>query len=280
MMPLNDNIVNAITTEIEVTLKNPQIATRFVNKVLKEDIFDLLDTYCTVVYFPLENEDNNGFHINSIPDKSGKDQSFVFINTAQTVEKQVFTAAHELGHIWEIDSKVAKKLHIELSERLSEDIINRFAAELLMPKPEFENAMQIGLKEYFLVEDKKIRLQDLFRIIAQIMNQFLVPYKSVVIRLYELGYINETSRDVLLGEKDLSEKIIYATLQAIFKENGYQSLQMPTGRKYIAGLADLLDKADEKNVLPSEKINAMRKWFELPKNHFDEKVDQSLTIEA
>lgn len=52
------------------------------------------------------------------------------INTNNTIEKQVYIAAHELGHVWKIDEKVLAKCDGNID---SEAIINRFAAELLMP---------------------------------------------------------------------------------------------------------------------------------------------------
>lgn len=34
---------------------------------------------------------------------NGKLEHFVFINTDKVVQEQVWTAAHELGHVWQVD---------------------------------------------------------------------------------------------------------------------------------------------------------------------------------
>ena len=101
------------------------------NTVLREDIFPLLDRICTVVYFPIDDKENNGFHV-SYPFR-GQDIDFVYINTAQDREKQIFTAAHELGHIWELDKHLSAECKLQMDTEYCERIMNRFAAELLMP---------------------------------------------------------------------------------------------------------------------------------------------------
>jgi len=110
---LSDIIVGHITHFINEKRESQILKTKFPNQLLREDVLDLLDMYCTVIYYPLENESNNGFHITGIPHKNGEEQHFVYINTSQTIEKQIFTAAHELGHIWEVDSYVLEHLSDE-----------------------------------------------------------------------------------------------------------------------------------------------------------------------
>ena len=119
---------------IEQKFQEENLHSMFPNRLLREDVLDLLDRYCTVVYYPLEEEENNGFRVKDIPFSDGSYHDFVFINTAQTLEKQAFTAAHELGHIWNVDRYVIE--HCGISSELAEPIINRFAAVLLMPKEE------------------------------------------------------------------------------------------------------------------------------------------------
>ena len=35
----------------------------FVNTILREDIFDILDACCTVVFYPFEEDENDGFQV-------------------------------------------------------------------------------------------------------------------------------------------------------------------------------------------------------------------------
>lgn len=69
-----------------------------------------------------DGEDANGLHVQRVV--NGEEKHFVFINTNSTLEKQVYTAAHELGHVWEIDKKVLAEM-VEKSDCDSEKIINQ-----------------------------------------------------------------------------------------------------------------------------------------------------------
>ena len=64
----------------------------FFNSVLREDIFDLLNACCTVVFYPFPQDENDGFQVArpvSYGDRPHTEQ-FVYLNTAKCLEKQVF----------------------------------------------------------------------------------------------------------------------------------------------------------------------------------------------
>lgn len=255
-----------------VKKKRGELKKQYPNVLLRDETLKLLDQYCTIVYYPIENEDNNGFHIDNIPTRAGECQHFVFINTAQTLEKQVFTAAHELGHVWEIDSHI-KDLGYTIDESMYETIINRFAAELLMPEPYFTDKFDEESKGK-INSSGAIRASDVLRIIVIMMNHFFVPWKSVVIRCYELDILSEKDTGILLGEGRLSLEIIERTLDSIKNELGYTHLINPTNKKWIEGLPELLDQAEQRQVVSQTKIDELRKKFELEKTTIDRKVDE------
>ena len=70
----------------------------------------------------------------------------MYINTARTVAEQVFAAAHELGHVWGVAAQVWEQAgeQGEVESKNEERIINRFAAELLMPTKELHIATFSG----------------------------------------------------------------------------------------------------------------------------------------
>ena len=126
---LSEEIVLKIRKEVEKIKEEYQI----VNPIVRSDIFEILDNICVVLRYPLDNdEEANGIHVERWI-KGEKD--FVFINTSNSIEKQIYTAAHELGHVWKIDEKVLAEVDETVD---SEAIINRFAAELLMPSEIFK----------------------------------------------------------------------------------------------------------------------------------------------
>lgn len=260
---------------IQHRFEEDDIRTHFPNPLLREDALALLNKYCTVVYYPLEGEKNNGFHI-KIPDASGKERHFVYINTAQTIEKQAFTAAHELGHIWRVDQLVAKQFGFQLNEELGEQIINRFAAELLLPEKLFRRLYTQEYKKW-QIDNGKIVIRDMFKVIVALMDQFFAPVKSIIYRCRELDYINEQGCKLLLGETSaLPKRIIDSVIQETIRDNGYTQFQTPTKKKSINGLAELLNRAEVQGDISQSKIDHLRELFDLRPPVIDEQIDELL----
>lgn len=272
-----------IIQEIEnfVDKKRKELIKQYPNILLRDETLKLLSQHCTVIYYPLKNEANNGFHIDNVPIWGGKCQHFVFINTAQTLEKQVFTAAHELGHVWMIDSHI-RTLGYTIDEDISELIINRFAAELLMPKKYFTDKFEEESAGK-IQPNGAIRAIDMLRIIVIMMNHFFVPWKSAVMRFCELNILSEKDTTILLGEghligeNKLTLEMLENTLDSIKNELGYTHLINPTNKKWIENLPELLDQAEKYQVVSPSKITELRKKFGLEKTIIDQTV-QDYTI--
>ena len=246
----------------------------FFNKILRDDIFHLLESQdCIVLYYPQENEENNGFHVNH-PFR-GKLKKFVYINTAQLKETQIFAAAHELGHIWGVVEYMKEKgFSSENIEDWDEWIINRFAAELLMPVNEFH---QVCKRELDIVEEQykhnQMPMKYAISVITAIMNEFFTPYKSVVHRFYELGVISNETAFMLLDEYDSGLLRDYS--EKIAKEQGYSRLFQPADKlKHIDGLKEFLDKAKETDAMPEKWLFSMYKLFDFD---YDTTIEKSLT---
>lgn len=256
------DVEKSITTCKEQIFEREKLRESFPNTLLREDVLELLDRFCTVVYFPLKREENNGFHITGVPFADGSKQHFVFINTAQTMEKQVFTAAHELGHIWHVDDYVIKDLGLDDTAELREMIINRFAAVLLIPGDIFDGSVDVHIKEYGAT-DKTITIKNLLKVIVVLMNQFFVPMKSIVLRLVERNFFSPDVADILLGNAGLSKEVIDQQIQSLITEFGFIKFQTPSMKKWIEGLAENLDLAEKNHLVSQAKIDHMREKFDL-----------------
>lgn len=260
---ITDNMDNKIVSFIESKRSEDRIKEKFPNTLLRKDVLALLDLDCTVVYYPLKNETINGFHV-GLPNRFGDEIHFVYINTAQTLDKQIFTAAHELGHAWRVDEYVAAQCGEQFDSDAREEIINRFAAELLMPKEQFISAFNSEFHKYEN-EDGQLSVVNVVRIVAGLMMHFYVPRKAVVYRLFELGRINDGAARLLLGEKELTEAEIDKYISFLMQENGYTYFIRAMEEKRIDGLPDLLDKAEANGTVTEEKIANLRFLFDLPK---------------
>lgn len=263
--------INILPIEVEHSLKSfiikkfeeDNLRDFFQNSLLRDDVLELLDRYCTVVYYPLENEGNNGFHVTEVPFVDGTKHNFVFINTAQTIEKQVFTAAHELGHIWNVDEHVISELSLEASTEMREMIINRFAAILLIPYENFSTVVRTGLKAFGNNDGKTITFENLLKLVVTLMNQFYVPMKAIVLRLVETSFFKTDFAELFLGYDKIPEEFFTQRVRELVIEMGYTKFIHLSRKKWIEGLAEKLDIAEREGLVSPSKIAHMREKFDL-----------------
>ena len=82
---LSEEIVLKIRKEVEKIKEEYQI----VNPIVRSDIFEILDNICVVLRYPLDNdEEANGIHVERWI--KGEKKDFVFINTSNSIEKQIY----------------------------------------------------------------------------------------------------------------------------------------------------------------------------------------------
>ncbi len=280
-MNLNNILPISIENKISEYIKDKLDGTeyqKYSKEPIRDKVLNLLDTLCIVVYFPLENEDNNGFHITDMPFSNGVKQNFVYINTAQTMEKQVFTAAHELGHIWRVEKLDFEMAELQLDEKeMKELIINRFAATLLMPEELVHEKWNCEFGR-LCEKDGKLTIFNLLKIIVLIMDFFFVPMKAVVLRLLELDIIDKDTANLMLGNDDITESDINYAVQKLISALGFVQFKNPTYKKWIDGFEEKLDKADKENILNKNKINNLRKLFDFKDSNIISEMNCEVSI--
>lgn len=275
---LPPEVEEIIKNHIDQKIREEDLESTFSKRLLREDVIALLEKFCTVVYFPLK-DSINGFHINDVPLADGSKRDFVFINTAQTMEKQNFTAAHELGHFWKVDDVVLKSMQLEDSSEIREAIINRFAATLLMPKDSFRTLTEQKLTE-LKITNKKTTVSNALKVVAFLMNHFYAPRKAVVLRLLELSAISLESAYVLLGDRDVTNDDIDHFMRKHIRDAGYTRLGNRSERKWIEGLGELLEIAEEKGLVTQEKIAGLRATFGLKKLPVSTEMEEEFSLKA
>lgn len=229
--------------KVRVQAREKLVAYCKLNDVIGTQIFSILEKESKVLYYPLEDQKVWGFS------EIIKGKSFVCINTSIPYEKQVFAAAHELYHIWygssgeimlsEDDQEPDTDKEVELCA-------NRFAAEFLVN----EELLLQEMRTYG-IEKADIEMKDIVRL----SNIFVVPYRTMVKRLYEIG---------VFKEKAFTYYMMYSDEQAdIWKSR--LGLSVPV-RKEKIGLSDLVNKAMElyeKKLITYEKLEYLLKFAEL-----------------
>lgn len=278
-----NNVPIEINNKIEEFIENlrsDNSAPLGFNQVPKESVFSLLENKSTVIYFPLKNEENDGFHI-SLPVNDDM-ENFVYINTSKYVEKQIFTAAHELDHLLKLEDYLRKNCK-NYNNKYSEYYVNRFAAILLIPanilKTTFMNRVRILIKENEIQQkDNNFYLTelDMSRIIAYLMDFFFVPYKTIVRRLYECKCISEESVNHLL---EIEGNDYPKLIQKCIEEGKYEKLSTANNRKSFGNLPEMLSVIEKKQVFPKEKIDYLRKLFNFKPLTSSTKKDLSINIQ-
>ena len=257
---MDKEIIESIQNFIETKRNEDELLTLFPNALLRTDTIDLLDHFCTIIYYPLEDR-NNGFNID-LPSRKNGVISFVYINTNQTIDKQIFTAAHELGHIWQIDKELIKK-GILNSDINPETIMNRFAAELLMPEKHFEKTARSEFMRR-TGGQHTIGIGDLIESVAFLMNLYYTPPVSVVLRLAECNIISQTDADKIVKYIGNEDSPISHQLQEVLKDNNFVQFLNPDKKKWIKGLPELFEKASQDPAISPQKIATLRAAFDLP----------------
>ncbi|MFF1291640.1 ImmA/IrrE family metallo-endopeptidase [Bacillus thuringiensis] len=151
------------------------------NRILREEVLDLLEKESILIKYPIEDDELCAF----VCKKKG--HNFVYINSYIPKEKQIFAAAHELYHIWFDQERLNKTemLKNHTLENDTEDIselkANLFAAMFLVPSDVLQNELKSRD-----INKENLSLAD----IVKLMSVFYVPYKTIVRRLYEIEFID------------------------------------------------------------------------------------------
>ncbi|MDY4067825.1 ImmA/IrrE family metallo-endopeptidase [Bullifex sp.] len=213
---------------------------RKMNDIIGTQIFQILSLHARVIYYPLGKESVWGF--TRIKGARGGGQSqkpFVVINSSIPIDCQVFAAAHELYHIWEddkVDVVPAYVMDDETGDR-NELKANRFAAEFLVE----EELLIKELRTYGIASDN-VSLKEIL-ILSEL---FCVPYRTMVKRLFEIGFITKTDRNRFLN----------ASEQEVMIARKRYALSIPQGDEKIAidNLTELAVDAYENKRITFEKL--------------------------
>lgn len=257
MIGKDPDTVKAIQEFVDEKRKEEHI----VNQVIRDDVFALLEKHCIVLYYPLEDPKIEGCHIIK-PLGAGKEQ-FVFINTTKAVQEQTWTAAHELGHVWKVDSYVKNKL--KRYDLDSEDVVNRFAAELLLPEEIFVDETLHRLKELDY-QGPTISTETMVRLVTYLMNYFCTPYKAVIRRFIELKYIQENSEKNFLRGFERQETL-YKRLRSENQYTRLETVNMACSMETIKQDINLLESSEI--YADNSKVNRLRELFHLEQIEYE-----------
>ncbi|MCK4259452.1 MAG: ImmA/IrrE family metallo-endopeptidase [Halanaerobiales bacterium] len=214
------------------------------DNVLQDDIFRIIEERSDVdlILFPIEDDELCGFICEY------KGQVFIYINSYLPYEKQIFAVAHEVYHL--VADTHRELLHLKNLEdgndqfNIEERKANLFAALLLVPDESLK-------KELSLLKVKNSSDLDELKFI-KLMDTFAVPYKTIVLRLYEMEIINErdTEKWISIPDREIDQGILYQ----IKKHKIGDRWQKRTRQVKFSNLYALIIDNDDLELLPKKRI--------------------------
>ncbi len=254
----NDPIVMAHKAREALELKNDETVMDICNLIeFKAGIKIMAKQFNSDSFFGLSAEDIDGGKV-------------IVVNTWDriSVERRIFSVAHELGHILMHFGNVQNDLITEDSKEEKE--ANTFAAHFLMPNSDFISAWNKSANCDFV--DRVIRVKQIFR----------VSYQVVLYRLSE--YIKENNIDFnvwktfgILYRKKYGVKVDWKKEVASNLDENSRELRALSNQFYSGGrLAELVKKAVDDNKISQieaanilnldEKVisNFQKSWQSIP----------------
>lgn len=261
---INDDFLNPLTDdEIKDVINKVNICFgkyKKSNRIIKEDIFKILEMNCKTLYYPIDDDDVCGFVYKF------KEHKFCYINSYIPLEKQVFAAAHELYHALYSDIGNGELLSSEvLDEKVSvkkitrEDLkANRFGAEFLISEEVFRNELNIRN-----IKKDSIELSE----VVELMDVFLVPYKTLVRRLYEIDYLTLEKCNSFLSEEDRNVDtgvMLWQKRLGLCKRNNERTKELK-----LSNLVDTALKLYDKHQITYEKLSYLLQLSNLKPSEFN-----------
>lgn len=202
----------------------------------------------------------------------------VITNSSIRVSRELFTLAHEIGHVYlHIDKTKSffdnsKTLSISAvandSEDEKEQEANYFAACLLMPEQEVIRYLDLELNDF---GERGLTAMD----IARIMSEFGVSFEMVLVRLESLGKIdaNERNRlDVIKNERRVGNLLRSVGGNARLNEVSEEIL-IP--HEYI----DYAVFNYNRNAIPKETLEKVLECYQLTLEDISDKLVEKAEVE-
>ncbi len=139
-------------------------------------------------------------------------KSVIVCNTSEILAREIFTAAHELGHIIydfeDSKSNVIIDLDInDINHDISEERAFYFANCLLMPEEE--------LNKFIKYELKKLSSELVALDIVRMQVEFNVSYAAIVKRLHDIGEITVEQKNKLFDERNMkTSHLLFSMINA------------------------------------------------------------------
>lgn len=190
--------------------------------------------------------------------------TFIGLNTSLYFDEQIFALAHELYHFITKTGK-AYEAEEEEEDKLTEKKADRFAAELLLP----DDILRSRVVSQFKSSDLSLVTElQLLRFIARLQGEWWLPYRSIVFRIWEEGYIGQDMFDVLfrIDARDPGSK--YGRIFSNMAQDCYRILNEKTRCIEISShiMEIFIQNYEDGNITDDDFVELLRLFGKSPED--------------
>lgn len=259
------NFDSGVLKELETKSRGKLAELNKSGRIIGEEIFKILEQAAMLIQYPIADDELCGFVCKK------DNRIFAFVNSAIPLEKQIFAAAHELYHIWYDDEalvsgEMVKNDTLEAVDRNgNESKANRFAAMFLVQ----QQLIRDELDNWSVTTADQIDLSH----IVKLMDLFGVPYKTIVRRLLEIGFIGREQCEKLLAIPDREETTGVRLMQKRLQIG--ERWQQRTGVIRFDNLVNYALLAYEKKSIAFERLSYLLAMARKTPQEFGIAIEQS-----
>ncbi len=270
-MMINDKLTQKDIFEVKKSAE--KMRSDYNNEPLGEKIYRIVrNNDIHLIYYPIETsgENSNPFRAVYLSAKgiNGEKMRFIAINTNDYLDSILFAIGHELYHfIEDAPIDIYRSKDEETKER-REQKANRFAAELLLPEEAIKH--EIGEWNNGNYTLNKWEMKKLLRFIAYLQCQYWVPFKCVVLRLYETKAISSRTVAELLKEDARNPQSQYYKVAVAANQNVFNRLNCKLNTVGIESVdMEILLENYENGIISVDEIAKDLSYFNKTLHDYD-----------
>lgn len=205
-------------------------------------IFYQLKDICEIIQLPINDDKLGGFMLKK------KGNFYCFINTNQTRAFQDFVCLHEFYHL-----KHDQQDHDIISNTIEHEIsiqerkANYYASLMLLDKEMLRKHF------YHFRDDRKL---DLITTICHLMSLFRTTYKTILIRLFEIGCITDFT--ILYENFNADKQMIYDYFSKIGLD---KSIIEPSRVQSVGNLKIYIENTEQKGTMLQDMVDQNKKYY-------------------
>ena len=237
------------------------------SNIIQDDIYIVLKNYFSkndkhLELFRLTIQDDDFCAFTCI--REGK--LFTVLNSWLPISKQIFATAHELYHVWRYisdqDDSLSNNGSLLRSENMDDDTATRedkeanaFAGLLLVPDLQLLEQIEI-----YGIDKSKLDLDS----VVKLMDIFAVPYKAIVLRLFEENIISEKNAIQLLKEGTIERIEFSMQSQNVgerWKKRTFDEIDLGVVENRLKQNKEADRLSDSRIVEDERTLKDIREWF-------------------